>query len=259
MSSQMVIPAFAGSLFIGMLLCIEIGRRIGRPQMGVEAGEERAGLGLIEAAIFTLLGLLLAFTLTGAASRFDARRMLIVDEANAIGAAYLRVDLLSAGCQPAIRELFREYLDSRMEVYRKLPDIQAAESEISRSKSLQGEIWSRAVAGTQLKDSHIDAARLLLPALNQMIDITTTRTMAARAHPPWVVFWVLFGLGLLCALLAGHAMAAGKRRSWLHTIVFVLSIVIAVYVILEIEYPRVGLIRLSGFDSVLIDLRASMK
>ena len=100
----------------------------------------------MDGAVFALLGLLVAFTFSGAASRFDARRHLIVEETNAIGTAYLRLDLLPASAQPALRDLFRRYLDSRLEVYRKLPDLDAAKAELARSTQLQGEIWSQAVA-----------------------------------------------------------------------------------------------------------------
>src|SRR5262249_60927607 len=82
----------------------------------------------------------------GAGPRLDTRRELIVEETNAIGTAYLRLDLLPAAAQPALRENFRRYLDSRIETYRKLPDIAAAREELKRSVALQGEIWNQAVA-----------------------------------------------------------------------------------------------------------------
>ena len=100
---------------------------------------------------------------------------------------------------------------------------------------------------------------LLLPALNQMIDITTTRTMAGQMHPPMVIFVMLFGLALAGALLAGYGMAGGKSRDWLHMLGFAAVMAITVYVILDIEYPRLGLIRVDAFDQVLVEVRASMK
>ena len=97
--------------------------------------------------------------------RFDDRRHLIVEEANNIGTAYLRVDLLPAPAQPALRSLFRQYLDSRLEMYRKLPDVAAAKAELARSLKLQGGIWSTAVAAC-LDSGSQSAHMLLLPALN---------------------------------------------------------------------------------------------
>lgn len=92
---------------------------------------------------------------------------------------------------------------------------------MAKSKKIQREIWIKAVAAaTQLKDSHVDAGKLLLPSLNSMIDITTTRGMAPQTHPPNIIYVLLFGLGLICAMLAGYRMAIGQRRSWLHVLSF---------------------------------------
>src|SRR4249919_3373788 len=103
----------AGGLFFGMLICSEIGRRIGISRSTREPDGLPKGAGAAEAAVFALLGLLIAFTFSGAASRFEDRRHLITAEANAIGTAYLRLDLLPADAQPEIRELFRRYIDVR--------------------------------------------------------------------------------------------------------------------------------------------------
>nr|MCU0808671.1 DUF4239 domain-containing protein [Candidatus Contendobacter sp.] len=204
-----------------------------------------------------------AFTFSGAASRFDARRDLIVQETNAIGTAWLRLDLLPADAQPAIRENFRRYVDSRLEVYRKLPDIKAARVELAKATALQGEIWTRAVAAGRLEGAPPAATMLLLPALNEMIDITTTRTMATHMHPPIAIYAMLVGLALasalLAGLLAGYGMAGGRSRNWLHMIGFATVMAVAVYVIIDLEFPRLGLIRVDAFDQALVELRASMK
>ncbi|HEY5866855.1 MAG TPA: DUF4239 domain-containing protein, partial [Candidatus Tectomicrobia bacterium] len=105
---------FALSLSLGMLLCLAIGRWIGVRRMRQVTADARQGIGAIEGAVFGLMGLLIAFTFSGATSRFDTRRQLIVEEANAIGTAYLRLDLLPAAAQPALRELFRRYVDARL-------------------------------------------------------------------------------------------------------------------------------------------------
>jgi amino acid transporter len=206
-----------------------------------------------------LYGLLIAFTFSGAPARFDTRRALIADEANAIGTAYLRLDLLSPESQPALREQFRTYLDSRIEVYREFPDIKSAEAELAQSNLLQKTIWREAIAATRLPGAHPDAAKLLLPAVNDMIDITTTRTIAARTHPPPIIFFLLFVLSLVCSLLAGYGMAVSKERNWLHITAFAAFAVIVVYVILSIEYPRSGTIHLDVYDEMLVDLHKSMK
>lgn len=251
----------AVGLFIGMLLFMEIGRRAGIRRIKEDPESARSGLGTVDGAAFALFGLLIAFTFFGAASRFNWRRELILDEANAIGTAYLRLELLPTNMQPALRDLFRKYLDSRLLFYAKLSDIgiDAAMKELAVSTKLQGQIWTQAIAATRAEGAHPNAGMLLLPALNEMSDITTTRTMAIRTHPPPIILILLFGLGLFCAVLAGYGMASTKRRAWIHVIGFVAITVITIYVILDMEHPRWGLIRIGTYDQVLIELRENMK
>lgn len=249
---------FAMLLFAGMLTFLEIGRRLGIRRRSKESENERGSLGTIEGAVFALFGLVLAFTFSGAASRFNEKRALIAEEANCIETAYLRVNLLAVAAQPELKELFRQYIDSRIDTYRLLPNMNAAKAEMARSHSLQNQIWAKAISATILPGSHVDAGKLLLPALNNMIDIMTTRTMALQTHPPTIVYALLFTLGLICSLLAGYRMAIGQHRSWLHILSFALITVVVTYVILDVEYPRAGLIRLQGFDQALIDVRSGM-
>jgi hypothetical protein len=170
----------------------------------------------------------------------------------------LRLDVLNAEAQPPLRKLFRRYLESRLQVYRDLPDIAAAEEVLAKSKKLQGMIWTEAVAASRETGS-THAPMLLLPALNQMFDITTTRTMATKMHPPETIFWLLFILALGSSLLAGYSMAGCRIRSWTHIIGFATILAVTFYVILDIEYPRFGLIRVTAFDEVLYQLLESMK
>jgi hypothetical protein len=249
---------FSVSLFLGMLLLLELGRRIALREKAKSSDKELAGIAAVEGAVFALFGLLIAFTFSGSIERFDKHRELIAEETNTIGTAYLRLDLLAKSAQSPLRELFSKYLDTRLEVYRKLPDIEAAKAALTTSAHLQEEIWTRAVDASRLPDSHPDAGKLLLPALNAMIDITTTRAMAADLHPPAIIFMLLFALGLACSLFAGYGMAAG-RRSWLHILGFSAVTVITVFVVLDIEYPRQGMFRADAYDQVLIDLRDGMK
>ena len=258
MSHEVTVFFLTFGLFLGMLLFLEIGRRIGIRRMKEDAGALGEGVGAVDGAVFALLGLLIAFTFSGASARFDTRRQLIVEETNDIGTAYLRLDLLPANAQPLLRESFRRYLDARIEIYRKLPDIAAAKEQLAKAIELQTQIWRQAVAASLSKDAAPQAPILLLPALNAMIDITTTQVMATQMHPPVVVFAMLFGLALAASLLAGYGMTGGKLRSRFHMVGFALVMAVAVYVILDIEYPRLGLIRVDAFDQALIDLRDSM-
>lgn len=143
-----------------------------------------------------LIGLLPGFSFAGATSRLDYRRQLIINEANAIGAAYLRLELLPAANQPQLRCLFRDYLDARLAVYRNLSDLKAVQGELTRVAKNQKTIWSSAVSASRSNPDQI-AARLLLPAMNGMIDITTSRTVVLNTHVPSLIFALLIGVALL--------------------------------------------------------------
>ena len=241
----------------GIVALLELGRRVGARRLAEEGDEATKGLGAIEGALFALFGLILAFSFSGAAVRFDARRQLVVEEANDIGTAWLRIDLLPADAQRPMRELFRSYLDSRIETYRKVPDWTAVNAELARSARLQTEIWSLAVASSrEATTSH--AAMLLLPALNAMIDITTTRTEASKVHPPPIIFAILGVLTLACSLFAGYNMARRRSLNILHSAAFALVLTVTIYVIIDLEYPRMGLIQMTNSDHLLVDLRRSM-
>jgi hypothetical protein len=255
---QWGIVASLVGLFVAMIVALEIGRRLGKSQVEAAGGTDTAqGSGALEAALFALLGLLIAFTFYGAAARFDERRKLIVEEVNDIGTAYLRVDVLPEDARPLIKEKFRQYLDSRIETYRRIPDMAAVFAEKERSSQLQAEIWNLSIGAAERSQSTAPQV-ILLPALNSMFDITTTREMATRMHPPTVIFVMLFTLVLATSLLAGHGMATVKKRSWLHILAFSITMILTVYVIFDVEYPRLGLIRVDSFDQALVDLRSKM-
>lgn len=259
MTSFAYIPILvAVSLFLGMLLFQEIGRRIGICQIAKNPEERNLeSSGTTEAAIFALFGLLVAFTFSGAASRFDDQRHLIAEETNAIGTAYLRLDLVSADARSALQGLFNQYLDARLEFYKKLPDTESAQVEWNKSMSLQNAIWTRAVEACQAQ-ANPSVCVVLLPALNEMIDITTTRKMSTLMHPPIIIFILLFVFAIGCSFVGGCGMARSNQRRWVHNSVFAAMVAITVYVIIDIEYPRSGIIRVDTADQVLIELRSSM-
>jgi FtsH-binding integral membrane protein len=89
---------------------------------------------------------------------------------------------------------------------------------------------------------------LLLPALNAMIDITTTRTVATQNHPPLVIFLLLAGLSLVSAMLAGFDNSNNKVRNWLYMVIFAATMSLTLYVILDLEFPRLGMIRIEAAD-----------
>jgi hypothetical protein len=248
---------FAAITFGGILLFLWLGNLVSTATNS-SAGEIK-GIGAIEGALFGLLGLMIAFTFSGAAGRFEDRRHLITDEANAIGTAWLRIDVLPADAQPAIRNLFLQYMDNRATVYQNNKTAEDREIKLKLTADLQQKIWSSAVQASQQPDAKNQAAMLMLPALNEMIDITTTRQVATQNHPPLIIFVLLEALTFVTAFLAGFGIADTSPQTRMHKLVFALIMSLTLCVTVDLEYPRAGFIRIDDADQPIIDLLNSVQ
>ena len=253
-----MIPALPFSLlvFAGITICFAIGRRVGARAAQRDPQGFSKGNAAIDGAVYGLFGLLLAFTFSGAAERFDGRRELMGREANAIGTAYLRLDLVPDEMRSAVKKKMRDYLDARIEMFASATNPPVAIAAYERAQRLQDAIWTDAVAATRAPGG--PQAIALLPPLNDMIDISTTQRVAWETHPPKIVYVMLGLLAFIAALLGGHELGAAKTRHLMHTVVYALVLATTSYIILDLEYPRLGNIRIESADHVLVDLRASM-
>lgn len=241
-------------LFAAVLLSIEVGHRAGirRRSRGYQPVNP-----IVERSVFALMSLLIAFTFYGAGARFDARRNLLVREANAIGTTYLRLDLLPPDTQPELRQEFRTYVHARLDVYRNIANSRLRHAAIDQSSALQRSIWKKTVDAT--KGSGPAEKSLVLTTLNQMIDITTEQTAALVTHPPLAVFAMLTLMVIASSTLVGYTMSIAEVRDWASSLLFSLAISIAVYVILDYEFPRVGFIRIDPMDQLLVETLKQMK
>jgi hypothetical protein len=100
---------------------------------------------------------------------------------------------------------------------------------------------------------------LVLDSLNAMFNFSTTRAASTLIHPPGIIYWMLIALGVAAAVLAGYQTAGDKDYDWPHKIGFAAMVALTVYVIFDIEYPRLGLVRMDAIDRVLIDVREGMR
>jgi hypothetical protein len=256
---DLLLGRFSFLLCLATLLAgMELGRFVRRRQLARGTpSEEPPGFGVVDGAVFGLMALLLGFSFSGASTRFETRRAQVVEEANAIGTAWLRLDLLPDSTRRPLQAQFRQYLDARIAGYRAMPDTAAAGAAFARAIALQPAIWADAVAATQAAPQSPPAI-LLLPAINAMFDIASTRLAVMRGHMPELIFQLLLLLVLCCAVLAGYAITDAGPRNWLHILGFATVLAITLLVIVDYEYPRAGRITLSVYDEVMVQLRASM-
>jgi hypothetical protein len=245
-------------LFLCILLFLEIGRRLGLRQSARLGSDARVGVGVVDGSVYGLLALLLGFMFSGAAARFDYRRQLVAEEANAMGTAWERVDLLADDQQVAIRDAFRRYLDALIAWYAASPGTASTTHQPPDVTRAQNELWSLSVSAC-LTPSGEAARVLLLPSLNEMFGDVERERVARNIHPPPIIFVMLGVAAIAAALFAGYAMAAGAKRNWIYMLGIAAAVSIATYVILELEYPRLGLVRMTNVDRGLRELRAGME
>lgn len=249
--------AIALGFFVAMLILLELGRRFGMSQLARHGSDSRAGVGVADAAVYGLFALLIGFSFSHATSRFDHRRELIAKEVNAIATAWERIDALPDEKQPALRDGIRRYLDALIASYDQPGNITEPLFEPPAVTRAHKEVWKGAVAAT-LAPGGEPARMLLLPALNEMFSLAEDERLARRMHPPAVIFAMLGIAALAVALFAGYGIANKTARNQVYMLGVAASVAMALYVIIELEYPRLGLIRVSDMDRALVELRATM-
>lgn len=243
-------------LFLSMMLFLELGRRLGVRRLDVPGA--RAGVGVVDGTVYALLALLIGFSFNGAAARFDGRRELVGQTTNSASTVWHRIELLPPALQPPIRVALRNYLDALISAYtdpaqKDQPLVQPA--AVVRAEN---DLWAKAVAACNLPEGE-KARMLLLPSLNELFGNVEKERIARSVHPPAIVY-VMLGLSALAgALFVGYALANANRRNWLYMIGVAATIASATYVIVELEYPRLGIVRIDSADQMLIQMRASMK
>ncbi len=229
-----------------LVLCIELGHRIGKRS----SHEESPGISTVDAAVFALVGFLLSFAFSGAQTRLETRRNALVQEANAIGTAYLRTDLLSD--PGAVQPLYREFLEARIAGQQALPDLTAAGKEWERSGLIGRQIWEESVQRTSGKEAD---RRLVLDSVNQMLDQATVREVAARTHLPTPILGLLGILTAIAAVLAGRAMAQAKNPPTFHRLILAAVFALVLTALVDLEHPRAGFIRLESGDTAIYGLQ----
>jgi hypothetical protein len=260
MTSQfgLISIGIALAIFVALIAFLEIGWRLGVRAAAKRGEGARSGVGVVDSVVYSLLGLLVGFTFSGAAGRFDKRRELMVAEVNAIHTAWKRVDLLPVTAQEPLRGAFRRYVDALIASYDEEAGSREERQHRASVVAAQDEIWQRSWVSS-FETSGEKARMLLLPTVNLMFDAVNAERLAQRLHPPMIIYAMLALSALAGALFAGFAMSKTPTRSWMHIVGVAATLAIASYAILELESPRLGLVRAESIDHALIELRETMK
>jgi hypothetical protein len=231
-----------------VLLAVEAGRRVGRARRRRAEQEGGAPVGAAVGATLALLAFLLAFTFGMAASRFDARKGLVLQEANAIGTTYLRADMMPEPQRSEIRNLLREYAALRVSSGASATKIVEA---IAQSGVIQDRLWADAVVLGQQSPNSI-VVGLFVQALNDMIDLDATRVTAGRNRIPDSIWYALYLVTILTMAAMGYQFGLTGTHSWIVTILLVLVFASVILLIADLDRPQSGFLRVS--QQPMIDL-----
>jgi len=231
-----------------MLLAVEVGYRIGKVFLKDKSDQSDAGVGVMVGAALALLGLLLAFVINIAIGIFNDRRQLVVLEANAIDTTYLRAGYLAEPYGVESRQLLREYVNLRLEVF----DPGKTDAAIARSIQIQDELWVR--AEEVARENPGPTVALYLSSLNEIIDLHTERINAELGFrvPPIVVLG-MYGVALLTMILVGVHHSYRENRNTIAVIIVVLILSLAFLLVIGLDRSNTGLIQIP--QKALIDLQ----
>ena len=247
----------AAVLFFSMLLAMEAGYRMGLRTQGRANEDAKAHINAIQASILGILALLLGFTFSLALQRFDSRSDAVVEEANAIGTAYLRTQLLPSPAREASKALLRNYVDLRVEASAiSLVDRAPRQALLDRASQAQNALWASAVQAAEL-DANPVRTGLYIQSLNDVIDNFGRRDAMLNRHVPEVVLLLLYATFVMAGAIVGFASGVANHRPSLASYILVVLMVVLVFIILDLDRPRRGLVQVS--QKSLLDLQAGMR
>lgn len=227
----------AGLLFSGLLIAFRIGSRLGQI-----SESDQQHLGVIQGATLGMIGLLIGFCFSGATSRFVDRQDILLNEANAIGTAWLRADLLEAAPRDQLRNLLVHYTRQRIELSEA---IRASDGQrvLKELATLQAALWTTAMAGVE---SRPHTAVVVLPPLNDIFDLLGTRNAAVARHLPPLTLGIVCASVALCSALLGYGQSRKRRQIRLAALMVVLLIGAIIWVTIDMDFPSRGLIQISN-------------
>ncbi len=242
MDDAIIVEVLVGVGLLGVLLvAAEVGFRAGRHGARSGAMTAPGQVGAIQGALLGLLGLLLGFSFAAAAARFLERQDLITTEANAIGTAYLRADLVPEPQRTELRSSLRDYTRRRLEISAELQRGLTA-AHLTDIDRLHARIWKATMAGVEARPAALLA---LVEPVNEVIDLHSTRLAAGRKHLPMLVLGLLLGCSILAMGVIGYGGGPSGSRRLLLTGALAAVIALSLWITFDLDHPRAGLMQLS--------------
>jgi hypothetical protein len=236
-------------LALAMLVAYEVGFRFGRWRQRRTPDETESGpTGVLVGSLLGLMAFLLAIATGLAADRFDARRGLVLQEANAIETTYLRAGYLPSPQGDQVRELMREYAPLRIAT----SDPAQLQAQLTRSGEIQGELWAitEELAGTT---EQTDLLGLYVDSVNEVIELSAARVTAGiHARVPESIVLLLLAGSVLALGMVGYANGLSEKRGLISALAVIVALSVVTTLVVDLDRPRDGLLRVS--QQPLIDV-----
>jgi hypothetical protein len=237
------------------LVVIEMSFRLGRRALSNLPQGEISELTTIQGAMLGLLAPLLGFTFSMAITRFEARKQLVLDEANAIGTTFLRAQILPEPARQEISGLLRRYIEVRLESSQYHLDQEKIRRLAETTDQLQRQLWSQATAVGEREPRSVPAG-LFISSLNEVIDLYAKQLVALENHVPEIIIILLYFIAISAFGLIGYSSGAGGRRNFCMTFIASFAIAAVILVIIDLDRPHRGLIKVS--QKQMTELRHSL-
>ena len=245
-------PTIIFVVFLLMLIAFRLGNWFFRWKKLRMEELEKSGFGAVEGSLLGLLALMLAFTFSLSSSHYDRRIQVINEEANDIGTAILRADLYPDSVRKEFRKDFKQYIETRISFFESDIDLPKVYASLDESAKWQQKLWDRA-AYYGRKPEYLVQTNLMVPALNSMIDIVSTRNTAILAKVPDIIFYILFALCITAAFSMGYSI--GHKVDWPVKLGFALMTAMSLYLAMDLDRERRGLINVGFVHKQMLDLR----
>jgi hypothetical protein len=246
----------AGGLLVAATVGVEIGYRIG---LAVRARGREASAGRLDSVVSSMLGVLalvLGFTFSLALQRFDSRSNVVVNEANAIGTAYLRAYLLPVSVRSNTQQLLQDYVELRVDTTAMpLDDVIARNALLAKGAAMQDVLWRYARQAAEENPNQVTSG-LFIESLNELIDSNGRSTAEFDRHVPEVVSYVLYGVFLIVLGIVGYAAGVEGHRPFSTSYIMVTVVILVMFIIIDLDRPRRGMIQIS--HQSLTDLHSAI-
>lgn len=226
------------------LVSIEIGFRVGLHLSDRSNESDHAHANALLAAMLGLLALLLGFTFFMAQSRFDARKSLVLEEANAIGTTFLRSKFLPPEQRQVAQGLLRAHVSARLAFYSAGIDAARLDKANAESARIEGQLWALAAEAAS-QDPRSLPTSLFIESLNDVIDLHEKRLVAFENRVPETVLLLLLAVSAASLGLLGYGCGLTRRRRLASNALFAFLVVLVLTTILDLDRPRRGLIQVA--------------